>query len=81
MTPISAHSLTSRSMVFPSGVLLKISPIESNDQPLVSADGQPAFREMQDFPVCVSLANEKFSLMELTDHSHFRVLRNKLKWG
>ncbi|MAL86501.1 MAG: NAD(+) kinase [Opitutae bacterium] len=81
MTPISAHSLTSRSMVFPSGVLLKISPIESNDQPLVSADGQPAFSEMQDFPVCVSLANEKFSLMELADHSHFRVLRNKLKWG
>ncbi len=81
MTPISAHTLTSRSVVFPGGVSLRISPIDNLDKPLVSADGQPAFKKNPEFPVRVSVAEEKFSLLELEDHSHFHVLRNKLKWG
>jgi NAD+ kinase len=81
MTPISAHSLTSRSVVFPSGVSLRISALDNVDIPLVSADGQPAFLGIPQFPVHVSVSSKKISLLELEDHSHFKVLRNKLKWG
>ena len=81
MTPISAHTLTSRSVVFPSGVSLQISPLNAEDTPLVSADGQPAFSSTSGFPVQVSASDQKISLLELEGHSHFKVLRNKLKWG
>ena len=81
MTPISAHTLTSRSVVFPAGVTLEVSALENSNEPFVSADGQPAFSETPLFPVQITLARENFPLLEVLDHSHFRVLRNKLKWG
>ena len=81
MTPISAHTLTSRSVVFPAGVSLQIKALDNVDDPLVSADGQPAFEKIPDFPIQVTLAEKTFPLLELNDHSYFRVLRNKLKWG
>jgi NAD+ kinase len=81
MTPISAHSLTSRSVVFPAGVTLKVSALDNANEPFVSADGQPAFKKIPDLPIQISLARETFPLLEVINHSHFRVLRNKLKWG
>jgi NAD+ kinase len=81
MTPISAHTLTSRSVVFPAGVSLQVQALDNVDDPLVSADGQPAFEKIPDFPIQVTLAVKTFPLLELNDHSYFRVLRNKLKWG
>jgi len=80
MTPISAHTLTSRSVVFPAGVTLQVKALANTEEPFVSADGQPAFDKTPDFPVQISLAQETFPLLEVKDHSHFRVLRNKLKW-
>ena len=44
MTPISAHTLTSRPVVFPSGIS-KVSCLEHPNPPLVSSDGQEAFSE------------------------------------
>jgi NAD kinase len=73
--------LTSRSVVFPAGVTLKVLALDNVDEPFISADGQPAFSKIPDFPIQISLARETFPLLEVNDHSHFRVLRNKLKWG
>ena len=81
MTPISAHTLTSRSVVFPAGVSLQVKALDHVNDPLISADGQPAFAKTPDFPIQISLAEKTFPLLELNDHSYFRVLRNKLKWG
>ena len=81
MTPISAHTLTSRSVVFPSGVTLMVQPERNPDEPLVSADGQPAFGDSAQFPLEITVAEESFPLLEEQGHSHFHVLRNKLKWG
>lgn len=81
MTPISAHTLTSRSVVFPSGVSLSIQSERNPDAPLVSADGQPAFEMPATFPIEVTVADETFPLLEEKNHSHFHVLRSKLKWG
>lgn len=80
MTPISAHTLTSRSVVFPSGVTLRVESGNNPDSPLVSADGQPAFFPTPNFPLEVSASELTFPLLEELNHSHFRVLRNKLKW-
>lgn len=81
MTPISAHSLTSRPVVFPSGLSLKISCLDHSAPPLVSSDGQEAFSSMPVFPVEISVSATTFPLLEGVGHSHFRLLRHKLKWG
>ena len=81
MTPISAHTLTSRSVVFPSGVTLLVQSERNPDEPLVSADGQPAFEESPQFPLEITVAEESFPLLEEEEHSHFHNLRSKLKWG
>ena len=80
MTPISAHTLTSRSVVFPSGVSLRIESGNNPDPPLVSADGQSVFEPNPRFPIEVCAAELTFPLLEELNHSHFRVLKNKLKW-
>jgi NAD+ kinase len=81
MTPISAHSLTSRPLVFPSGLNLRIESGENNSVPHVSADGGEAFSPSPNFPLEIFVSSKAFPLMETVDHSHFKVLRNKLKWG
>ena len=81
MTPISAHTLTSRPLVFPFGISVKISCLGHSDPSLVSSDGQEAFPQNPVFPVEVSVSATTFPLLEALDHSHFRLLRHKLKWG
>ena len=80
MTPISAHTLTSRSVVFPRETRLFVESIGEQDPPKVAADGQDAYGGANPFPLEVVVAEETFPLLEEENHSHFRVLRNKLKW-
>ena len=81
MTPISAHTLTSRPVVFPSCISLQVKCCDNPDRPMLSADGQPAFEDEPSFPVEVSVSSNEFPLLEGLNHSHFRLLRSKLKWG
>jgi len=81
MTPISAHSLTSRPLVFPSGIGLRIENEGNYANPHVSADGRDAFAQCPGFPLEIFVCEKTFPQIETSGHSHFRVLRNKLKWG
>lgn len=80
MTPISAHTLTSRSVVFPREARLVVESAGEQEPPIVSADGQDAFSGPDCLPLEVVVPEETFPLLEEESHSHFRVLRNKLKW-
>ena len=80
MTPISAHTLTSRSVVFPRETLLIVESAGEQDPPIVATDGQDAFVGREPLPMEVVVPEETFPLLEEENHSHFRVLRNKLKW-
>jgi NAD+ kinase len=81
MTPISAHSLTSRPLVFPAGISLQIECEGDSVSADVSTDGREAFTTTPQFPLEIFVSRKSFPLMETIGHSHFRVLRNKLKWG
>jgi len=81
MTPISAHSLTSRPVVFPSDIKLRVESVGSQPQPLIFADGREAFEQSTLLPLELTTSAQAFPLIELEEHSHFRVLRKKLKWG
>ncbi len=80
MTPISAHTLTSRSVVFPRETRLIVESAGEQDPPTVATDGQDAFAGPDSLPMEVVVPEETFPLLEEENHSHFRVLRNKLKW-
>ena len=80
MTPISAHTLTSRSVVFPRKTQLIVESVGEQDPPTVATDGRDAFAGSKCLPLEVVVADETFPLLEEESHSHFRVLRNKLKW-
>ena len=81
MTPISAHSLTSRPLVFPAGINLQIEYEKNSASPHVSADGREGFFQVTYFPLEIFVSQKSFPSLETIGHSHFRVLRNKLKWG
>lgn len=81
MTPISSHSLTSRPLVFPSNCTLQVTGRKDDCSPVVFADGAEAFPHPPIFPLELFVSTKTFPLMETLDHSYFRVLRNKLKWG
>ena len=56
-------------------VALSIQSESNPDEPLVSADGQPAFEGSSAvFPIEVTVADETFPLLEEKNHSHFHVL-------
>ena len=58
MTPISAHTLTSRSVVFPAGVSLSVSPVSGCEEPMVLLMVSPHWRKALIFlykyrlPIC-----------------------------
>lgn len=81
MTPICPHTLTNRSVVFPSGVQLKVELLESAGQPLLTLDGSPCFHGQHFFPFEVGIADKSLLLLQSPQYSHFRILRNKLRWG
>ena len=60
MTPISAHSLTSRPLVFPAGINLQIEYEKNSASPDVSADGREAFSNAPHFPLEIFVSQKVF---------------------
>ena len=60
MTPISAHSLTSRPLVFPAGINLQIEYEKNSASPHVSADGREAFFQLPNFPLEIFVSPKVF---------------------
>ena len=70
----------SRSVVFPRESRLIVKSAGEQDPPTVATDGREAFAGPESLPLQVAVPEETFPLLEEESHSHFRVLRNKLKW-
>ncbi|MFP6900711.1 MAG: NAD(+)/NADH kinase [Opitutales bacterium] len=82
MTPICPHTLTSRSVVFDGDDRLLIDRSAGDSTILsVAADGRELPGEPSRLPIEVRVAEQRFPLLQGEDHSHFKVLRNRLKWG
>ena len=82
MTPICPHTLTSRSVVFDGKARLQIDRV--TDDPVrisVAIDGRELERESTRLPLDIGVSEQTFPLLQEEGHSHFKVLRNRLKWG
>ena len=82
MTPICPHTLTSRSVVFDGKACLQVNRTSGGPTKLsVATDGRELEGEPSRLPLEVRVAEQTFPLLQGEVHSHFKVLRNRLKWG
>ncbi len=82
MTPICPHTLSNRAIIFRSGVTLRVRNVsESSDGLVVAADGRALPAPGAADTVEITLAADRLRLIQRRDHSHFAIVRTKLKWA
>jgi len=81
MTPVSPHTLSNRSIIFRHNVRLQIRNRDAQARLLVSADGQQNPVLCGDAPLEITLSQHRLPLIQRPGHSHFSIVRQKLKWS
>lgn len=81
MTPICPHTLSNRSIIFHQDVKLRVYNRMTGSRLLVAMDGQRNLVMCEGSPVEITIANLRLPLLQLPSHSHFAVVRTKLKWS
>lgn len=79
MTPVAAHSLTQRPLVFPSDFSITMS--SSKDRVVVMIDGQDDYEMMAGEVLVINGADIGAKLLHKKERNYFSVLREKLSWG
>jgi len=80
VTPINPHTLTTRPLVLPSNLKLRIKSANPDEQILFSYDGimLPYSNKLD---VEIMQSEYSVSLIQLPGQNYFETLRNKLMWG
>ena len=80
LTPICAHTLSNRSVIFDGETELEV---QSEDGALLglSVDGRPTQEVQGRLPLVVRTAKVQLALLRPKGLTHFEVLRSKLKWA
>ncbi len=80
ITPIAPHNLTVRPLVVSNQSEIKLKVEGRGGNFLASLDSRSRILE-NDVTLTIKKADFKISVIELTDHSFYTTLRNKLMWG
>lgn len=81
VSPISAFSLTTRSIVFPAGDELRVVVKSKHSQPVLTLDGQVDCRLPMEASFLVRRADYHINFIVFHSYSFYGVLRSKLHWG
>ncbi|MFH1498284.1 MAG: NAD(+)/NADH kinase [Verrucomicrobiota bacterium] len=81
MTPICPHTLSNRSIIFKQSVRLQVRTHRENSCLAVAVDGQRLPDVGCEDIVEISVAPTRLRLIQQPGHSHFSVVRTKLKWN
>lgn len=81
MTPICPHTLSNRSIIFRNGVELRVHNKDPQARLLVAADGRQNPLVCGDNTIAITLSPWRLPLVQRHNHSHFSVVRQKLKWN
>jgi NAD+ kinase len=79
MTPICPHSLTQRPLVLPTFLNLCVTPSSSSAVAII--DGQESFAVEYKELLELRQSKDKVMLLWPKNHSFFKVLKQKLRWG
>jgi len=80
LTPICAHTLSNRSVIFDGETELEVLSEDVAHLGL-SVDGRPTLEAQGRLPLVVRTAKVQLSLIRPKNLTHFDILRNKLKWS
>jgi NAD+ kinase len=80
LTPISPHTLTNRSLIFPLTSTIRVKAISPKPSTILSADGQVVTELSVGDVVTIRRSRRSVRLMQLADSSFFETLRQKLHW-
>ena len=80
LTPICAHALTNRPIVLPGALRIEVTLL-TNQEVLLTVDGQMGFGLREHDTVEVERAASRIRLVRVPQKHFFSVLRTKLKWG
>jgi len=81
MTPVCPHTLTNRTIIFRQDVRLQIRNRDEHARLLIGADGLQNPVLCGDAPIEITLSPDRLALIQRAGHSHFSVVRQKLKWS
>jgi NAD+ kinase len=80
-TPICAHSLSIRPLVFPGNEVLVVENVLASVSLKITADGQEAHQLAPGEAIQVRLSSRTVRLAFVGDRSYYELLRTKLNWG
>lgn len=83
MTPICPHTLSNRAIIFRADTCLRVrhaADVESAGL-VLAADGRTLPTAVGDASINITLSPRRLRLIQRRDHSHFAVVRAKLKWS
>jgi NAD+ kinase len=80
LTPICAHTLSNRSVIFDGETELEIAS-EDVAQLGLSVDGRPTLEAQGRLPLGIRTAKVQLGLLRPRELTHFDILRSKLKWS
>lgn len=81
LTPICAHTLTSRPVVLPDTVAIEIVLKTQRESAYLTVDGQVGIAARSDDILRVKKSSSYVELIQPPNRNYFEVLRQKLKWG
>jgi len=81
VSPISAFSLTTRSIVFPAGDELRVVVKSKHSEPVLTLDGQTDCRLPMESSFLIRRADYHINFVYFHSYSFYGVLRSKLHWG
>ena len=79
LTPICPHTLSVRPLIVPPTVEIEVEMLLSDDQTIVTTDGQRSFGIGEGDVVHVRTARTRAKLVEMAEHSYYEILRRKMR--
>ena len=80
MTPICAHTLSERSVVFAGDSVLKVEHGRRHSGVHINMDGRTVFEGSYLQPITITLSEKKLITLESPKRGQFEILRRKLGW-
>ncbi len=81
LTPIAPHTLTTRPIVVPASVEVRVTLKSLEAGPVVTFDGQELFPLQPNDQVCIRTADRQLRLIRSSHLDYYQRLREKLHWG
>jgi NAD+ kinase len=81
MTPICPHTLSNRAVIFRDTVKLRVFNRSPDSRLSVTVDGRRILKAYGQFPIEISVAQQRLPLAQRPDYSHFSIVRTKLMWS